>query len=127
MKRGGPLKRKTELKAKTQLKRLTQLRPRSKKREKLYKEERVPLVEKILSARPFCELGPKFRAVDPTYDRCTFRATCVDELVKRSAGGSIVDEANCQASCWSCNIAKEDLPLLARAAGVAKRRNEVKR
>lgn len=112
------LTRKTPLKAKSALKRVTQLRPRSEKRIKLYKEERIPLVIELLEANPWCQLGPLFRAVDPTYSLCTHQATCVDELKKRSAGGDITDRENCRTSCWNCNQHKENEPLLADRAGL---------
>jgi hypothetical protein len=78
---------------------------------RLYREERVPLVKRLLEERPRCEfpLG------------CTARAQGLHELLKRSGGGSIVDEANIATACHFHNGWAEDHPLEAVAIGWVRR------
>lgn len=87
----------------------TPLRKRSKAKAKLYREERVPLVERLLDERPWCE-------------RCSVqwgnvRSTVIHEKRLRSAGGSITDEENCVALCGTCHLAVHSSPAQARKDG----------
>ena len=113
------LKRKTELK-RSPLKRGTKgLAKRSKKTEDKYVERRV-LVKKILSERPLCEACRVFAAHD---NKTTFNhhmSRDVHEVVRRSQGGSILDEANVLAVCRPCHVRIGSEPALAFELGLAK-------
>jgi 5-methylcytosine-specific restriction endonuclease McrA len=113
------LKRRKPLKAKTPLKQKSQLKKRSKKTEKLYSERR-PFVEKILKERPLCEACKVFAAHD---EKVTYRqhmSKDVHEIVRRSQGGSILDESNVLAVCRPCHIRIGNYPQLAFDLGLAK-------
>lgn len=114
MKRGKPLKRSGNLK------RTGRIRPRSKKMEAKYIDRRV-FVAKILSERPYCEACPKFAAYDglKTYHRMASKD--VHEIVRRSQGGSILDEANVLAVCRKCHDRIGREPRLAIELGLAKK------
>lgn len=90
-------------------KRRTPLRPRSKKRAKFYRDHRVPFVQAMLEAHPVCQRCHERRSVD------------VHELVRRSQGGSTVDEANTSALCRQCHDWIGDHPRLAEKEGWAVR------
>jgi hypothetical protein len=93
--RRSPLKRSAPLSRSSSLSRTGRLRPRSAKRAKWQREERIPFVEQILAERPWCEIA---------WDEgCTGRATDVDEIRLRSAGGSATDPANTQTACRHCH------------------------
>jgi len=113
MKRGEPPKRKTPLK------RGGPIRKRSKKMEEKYVDRRA-FVTKILSERPYCEACPKFAAHDglKTYNRHGSRD--VHELIRRSQGGSILDEKNVLAVCRKCHDRIGREPALAVDLGLAK-------
>ncbi len=131
MERRKQLQRKTPLKqsgnglsraSANNLKR-TPLKPRSDKMTKLYRTQRVPLVKEWLSISQVCEVGPKIRAIKPDHPKCK-PATCLHELKKRSAGGSITDPRNLLRSCIFCNGYIEDWPDLAWQAGLVVRFGE---
>ena len=67
-----------------------------------------------------CELGDRFRSAGID-SGCGGRATCWHELRKRSGAGSIVNRANCLASCVPCNHYVENHEDEARAAGLVLR------
>lgn len=86
------------------------LKPRSAKTADTYAREggRRDLVAALLKA----------------YPRCQIRVTCsgapatdVDEIKARSAGGSILDPANCQTACRDCHSWKHANPLEAHRLG----------
>lgn len=83
--------------------------------------DRRAFVVKILSERPYCEACPKFAAHDGlrTYNR--FPSRDVHELVRRSQGGSILDEDNVLAVCRKCHDRIGREPNLAVELGLAKR------
>lgn len=108
MKSGGPLKRGGPLKK------------RSKKQEDLYVERRK-LVERMLSERPFCEACPVFAKHDGKATYTRYGSMDIHELVRRSQGGSIVDESNCIAVCRPCHTRIGNNPALAFELGLAKR------
>lgn len=114
MKRGKPLKRKS------QMKRGGRLRQRSKKMEAKYVDRRE-FVTKILSARPYCEACPKFAANDGLKAYHRYASRDVHELVRRSQGGSILDEKNVLAVCRKCHDRIGREPALAFSLGLAKR------
>ncbi len=117
--RRKPLKSKTPLKAKTGLKSTKGLNKRSKKMESAY-EKRRPFVEKILKERPLCEACKVFASHD---GKATFNhhmSRDVHEIVRRSQGGSILDESNVLAVCRPCHIRIGNYPQLAFDLGLAK-------
>ena len=75
---------------------------------------------RILSERPLCEACPKFAEYDnlSTYSR---RGSCdVHEIIRRSQGGSTLDEANVLAVCRPCHTRIGNYPQLAFDLGLAK-------
>ena len=50
-------------------------------------------------------------------DNCRGRATEVDHIVAVSQGGDRLDPSNLQAACKSCNVAKRNREVAARARG----------
>lgn len=75
---------------------------------------------RILSERPLCEACPKFAEHDnlSIYSR---RSSCdVHELIRRSQGGSILDETNVLAVCRPCHTRIGNYPQLAFDLGLAK-------
>lgn len=95
------------------------MRHRSKKKEIEYRERR-PLVEKLLSERPWCEACPVFAKHDgkATYNRN--RSVDVHEIVRRSQGGSILEEKNLMTVCRKCHSRIGNYPSLAIDLGLAK-------
>jgi 5-methylcytosine-specific restriction endonuclease McrA len=95
------------------------MRHRSKKKEAEYKLRR-PLVEKMLEERPMCEACPVFAKNDGlvTYQRN--RSVDVHEIVRRSQGGSILDEENLMCVCRPCHSRIGNYPQLAFDLGLAK-------
>lgn len=78
------------------------MRPRSKKKEAEYKLRR-PLVARLLEENPYCVACAIFAKHD---GRTTFtqrRTTEINEIVRRSQGGSILDEDNLMALCHECH------------------------
>lgn len=123
MKRSAPLQRRTPLKSTGELKR-TPLKPRSKKTAEVYRKERVPLTKEMLAENPYCEMRDRIRSVQPDYSDCWRLSIGLHEIVKRSAGGSITDRDNVLRCCGPCNSFVEDHPVLARKAGLVRRRGE---
>jgi len=135
MKRGAPLKR--SVKPITRKKRLAK---RSRKTRDLYEREggRRDVVAKILRERPVCEVCPRLAphlkgsvsedediiaaiAWDHAIRNCAdrgSRSTEAHEVLRRSAGGSILDAANILATCWYGHRYLHAHPAIARAAGV---------
>lgn len=123
---------------KAPLKRRKPLPFRSAKRAAIADERRA-FVERILTERPRCE-GPAHlrRIVGSLDDRDQRvvvdqlracgphgRSTEVNEIVKRSRGGSIVEDANVHALCHGCHAWTEAEPRLATLAGMLKSRWQV--
>lgn len=106
-------------KKKNALKR-TRLRRRSKKTEEKYVDRRA-LVKKILSERPLCEACKIFAKHEGkvTYNHHLSRD--LHEIVRRSQGGSILDESNILAVCRPCHVRITANPELAFSLGLAKR------
>ena len=95
------------------------MRHRSKKKEAEYRLRR-PLVERLLQERPFCEACPVFAVHD---EKATYvRRVSVDvhELVRRSQGGSILDESNLMCVCRECHRRIGNYPALAFELGLAR-------
>lgn len=95
------------------------MRHRSLKKEAEYRLRR-PLVARLLEERPLCEACPVFAEHD---GQTTYRRNAsmdVHELVRRSQGGSILDEANLMCVCRPCHTRIGNNPQLAFDLGLAK-------
>ena len=132
LQRKKPLQQKTPLKAKKQLQAKTGLKQnkpikrsskkiahRSKKMEDKYVDRRK-FVKKILSERPFCQACPVFAEHDARAVFWVNQSTDVHELVRRSQGGSILDEENVLAVCRPCHTRIGEYPELSFNLGLAK-------
>lgn len=95
------------------------MRHRSKKKEAEYRLRR-PFVARILSERPFCEACPKFAEHDNLSTYIRRKSSDVHELIRRSQGGSILDEDNVLAVCRPCHTRIGNYPQLAFDLGLAK-------
>lgn len=95
------------------------MRYRSPKKEAEYRLRR-PLVARLLEERPLCEACPVFAEHDekPVYRRNA--SMDVHELVRRSQGGSILDEDNLMCVCRPCHTRIGNNPQLAFDLGLAK-------
>jgi 5-methylcytosine-specific restriction endonuclease McrA len=113
------VKRKKPLQQKTPLKSSGKLNHRSKKTQDVYKERR-PLVQKLLTERPFCEACSVFAEHDGKVTYIRNQSVDVHELVRRSQGGSILEENNLICVCRSCHRRIGDYPALAFSLGLAK-------
>lgn len=114
-----PLKSRKPLKAKTQIKGGKKLNKRSKKMQKIY-EERRPFVKHILETNPHCQACPVFAKHDGLVTYVRRPSVDVHELVRRSQGGSILDEENVIAVCRQCHQRIGNFPELAFNLGLAK-------
>ena len=95
------------------------MRHRSKKKEAEYRLRR-PLVERLLTERGWCEACPVFAGYDGLVTYIRKRAVDVHEIVRRSQGGSILDEANLMTVCRDCHRRIGNEPALAFELGLAK-------
>lgn len=132
LQRKKPLRQKTPLKAKKKLesksapkqkspiKRASKpIANRSKKMEAKYVERRK-FVIRILSERPYCQACPSFAEHDGKGVFWVNQSTDVHELVRRSQGGSILDEDNVLAVCRHCHTRIGEYPELSFKLGLAK-------
>ena len=92
---------------------------RSKKTEELYVERRK-FVEKILLERPMCQACKAFATHDKKVSYNQHMSRDVHEIVRRSQGGSILDEENVLAVCRPCHVRIGNFPQLAFDLGLAK-------
>jgi 5-methylcytosine-specific restriction endonuclease McrA len=95
------------------------MRHRSKKKEAEYKLRR-PLVEKLLLEKPYCEACPVFAEYDQLSVYRRNASVDVHEIVRRSQGGSILDESNLMCVCRPCHSRIGNYPKLAFELGLAK-------
>lgn len=95
------------------------MRYRSKKKEAEYRQRR-PLVARLLSERPYCEACPVFAEYDNAAVYTRRRSSDIHELIRRSQGGSILDENNLLAVCRQCHNRIGNNPQLAFDLGLAK-------
>ena len=95
------------------------MRHRSKKKEAEYRLRR-PLVEKLLSEKPWCEACLIFAEHDGVATYIRARSVDIHEIVRRSQGGSIIDESNLMAVCRKCHSRIGNYPALAFELGLAK-------
>lgn len=95
------------------------MRRRSKKTEQKYRLRR-PLVEKLLSDRPYCEACPVFAQHDGLVTYVRNMSNDVHEIIRRSQGGSILSEDNLMTVCRKCHQRIGNYPQLAFELGLAK-------
>lgn len=95
------------------------MRYRSKKKQDEYKI-RVPLVKKLLSDRQWCEACPVFAEHDGLVTYVRKRSVDIHEILRRSQGGSILDESNLMAVCRDCHRRIGNEPALAFELGLAR-------
>jgi len=95
------------------------LHRRSKKKEKEYVIRRE-IVSRLLAERPYCEACPKFAKHDGKGSYVRRGSVDIHELVRRSQGGSIIDESNLLAVCRECHNRIGREPQLAFDLGLAK-------
>lgn len=118
------------------------MRMRSAKKEKEYAGSggRRAVVAGLLEARPKCQAGvligtrllndmgavPRTAAEAATAARCTVRTKHVHEVLRRSAGGSILDKDNLLALCETCHRFCHEHPRIARELGLLVSRYEAR-
>lgn len=95
------------------------MRHRSKKKEAEYRLRR-PLVERLLQERFYCEACPVFAKHDERISYTRNQSVDVHEIVRRSQGGSILDEDNLLCVCRPCHQRIGNYPALAFELGLAK-------
>lgn len=95
------------------------MRYRSKKKEEEYKIRR-PLVARLLEERPWCEACPKFAEHDEVVTYTRNRSSDIHEIIRRSQGGSILDEENLMSVCRPCHTRIGNYPQLSFDLGLAK-------
>jgi 5-methylcytosine-specific restriction endonuclease McrA len=95
------------------------MRHRSNKKEAEYRLRR-PLVEKLLEEKPYCEACPVFAEHDEKATYVRQRSQDIHEIVRRSQGGSILDENNLLAVCRKCHTRIGNYPQLSFELGLAK-------
>jgi hypothetical protein len=95
------------------------MRHRSNKKEAEYRLRR-PLVEKLLEEKPYCEACPIFAEHDEKATYVRQRSQDIHEIVRRSQGGSILDENNLLAVCRKCHTRIGNYPQLSFELGLAK-------
>jgi len=74
----------------------------------------------LLAERRWCEACAKFAKHDGKITFALRPSVDVHELVRRSQGGSILDEANCIVVCRPCHRRIGNYPQLAFDLGLAK-------
>jgi hypothetical protein len=75
-------------------------------------------VERLLAEREACEACAVFATYDGKGVFQQRRATEVDEIIRRSQGGSILDESILLCLCHWCHRRKTDNPDLAECLGL---------
>jgi hypothetical protein len=113
-------------KERSRLKRAKPMRRRSEKTAKVY-EKRRELVARLLKERPRCEACPRILAWCSANGWMGRRPGCrgdldVHEILSRSAGGSILDEANCLCVCRPAHRWIHDHPIASKAMGLLRSR-----
>lgn len=122
MKRGKPLKRTPLNRGSSQLKR-SKLKYRSNKMNETYVERRA-LVSEVLRRNPYCSACKIFYVYDciksdSAVGVCHKNRSCdLHELVNRSQGGSILDDANIIAVCRQCHTRITTNPKEAERLGL---------
>ena len=75
---------------------------------------------RLLEERPLCEACPVFASHDGKVVYSRQRSVDIHELVRRSQGGSILDENNLLAVCRPCHQRIGNHPQLAFDLGLAR-------
>lgn len=75
---------------------------------------------RLLEERPLCEACPVFAEYDKKVVYSRQRSVDVHELIRRSQGGSILDEKNLLAVCRPCHQRIGNNPQLAFDLGLAR-------
>ena len=119
IRRNKPLKRTPLKRSAPKQKPRKAIRKRSKKMSDIYVERRK-LVEKVLKERPLCEACRVFAAHDEKVSFNHHLSRDLHEIVRRSQGGSILDEDNVLAVCRPCHTRIGNYPQLAFDLGLAK-------
>ena len=96
------------------------IKKKSAKREVADVERRI-FVAMMLKKHPYCVACPIFAEHDGLVSYVRRPSQDIHELLRRSQGGSVVDEANCIAVCRSCHTRIGNYPQLAFDLGLAKR------
>ena len=96
------------------------IKKKSAKREDADVERRI-FVAMMLKKHPYCVACPIFAEHDGLVSYVRRPSQDVHELLRRSQGGSVVDEANCIAVCRPCHTRIGNYPQLAFDLGLAKR------
>ena len=78
------------------------------------------MVMRLLEERPLCEACPVFASHDEKVVYSRQRSVDIHELVRRSQGGSILDENNLLAVCRTCHQRIGNFPQLAFDLGLAR-------
>lgn len=81
-------------------------------------EGRADFVARILAERPHCEAGHRLEGKVRTRSRCSVSAVEVHEVMRRSAGGDIIDDDNVLALCARCHRVIHTHPKEARELGL---------
>jgi hypothetical protein len=95
------------------------MKRRSAKKEAEYRLRRV-LVARMLEERPLCEACPVYAKHDELVFYQRKRSVDLHELVRRSQGGSILDEDNIICVCRDCHRRIGNYPQEAFDLGLAK-------
>ena len=95
------------------------MRYRSPKKEAEYLLRR-PLVQRLLEERPLCQACPVFAEHDEKTIYKRNASQDVHELIRRSQGGSILDEKNLLCVCRPCHTRIGNHPQLAFDLGLAR-------
>lgn len=95
------------------------LQKRSKKTEEKYVERRK-FVAETLKKFPLCQACKVFATHDKKSTFVHNKSSDVHELVRRSQGGSILDESNVLAVCRPCHTRIGNEPKLSFELGLAK-------
>ena len=95
------------------------MRYRSPKKEAEYLLRR-PLVQRLLQERPLCQACPVFAEHDEKTIYKRNASQDVHELIRRSQGGSILDEKNLLCVCRPCHTRIGNHPQLAFDLGLAR-------
>lgn len=95
------------------------MKRRSAKKEAEYRIRR-PLVARLLGERPWCEACPVYASHDGKITYVRRPSVDIHEIVRRSQGGSILDESNLMAVCRECHRRIGNHPQEAFDLGLAK-------
>jgi hypothetical protein len=87
-------------------------------------EGRRALVARLLSERPWCEVCLSLKATENP-DGIVMESSEAHEILRRSAGGDILDETNILCICWAHHSRIHRSPTWAKERGFLRSRYEV--